>query len=116
MKMENVRIDDRRIHVDFSQSVPRFYCSWMKGEKGLVRRKDGDDDGDRKVKRRQESPERERHDRRPHKQHRDRDHSNMKEREREGDRERERRVRERRDRREDYHRERRDEYPRDRRR
>ncbi|KAJ9471977.1 Peptidyl-prolyl cis-trans isomerase CYP59 [Diplonema papillatum] len=31
LKMENVRIDDRRIHVDFSQSVPRVWSSWMTG-------------------------------------------------------------------------------------
>eukprot|EP01059_Diplonema_ambulator_P007546 TRINITY_DN17012_c0_g1_i1.p1 TRINITY_DN17012_c0_g1~~TRINITY_DN17012_c0_g1_i1.p1 ORF type:complete len:422 (+),score=73.79 TRINITY_DN17012_c0_g1_i1:55-1320(+) len=32
LKMENVRIDDRRIHVDFSQSVPRIWSTWMSGD------------------------------------------------------------------------------------
>eukprot|EP01065_Artemidia_motanka_P029558 TRINITY_DN35652_c0_g1_i1.p1 TRINITY_DN35652_c0_g1~~TRINITY_DN35652_c0_g1_i1.p1 ORF type:complete len:499 (+),score=124.79 TRINITY_DN35652_c0_g1_i1:70-1566(+) len=38
LKMENVRVDDRRIHVDFSQSVPRIWNQWMTsagGQSGL---------------------------------------------------------------------------------
>merc|ERR1712070_874912 len=34
-KMENVRIDDRRIHIDFSQSVPKAFSNWMRGGSGL---------------------------------------------------------------------------------
>eukprot|EP01063_Lacrimia_lanifica_P014147 TRINITY_DN2079_c0_g1_i1.p1 TRINITY_DN2079_c0_g1~~TRINITY_DN2079_c0_g1_i1.p1 ORF type:complete len:454 (+),score=158.38 TRINITY_DN2079_c0_g1_i1:66-1427(+) len=32
LKMEGVRIDDRRIHIDFSQSVPKVWNKWMSGE------------------------------------------------------------------------------------
>lgn len=35
LKMENVLIDDRRIHVDFSQSVAKLWGSWKRGDKGM---------------------------------------------------------------------------------
>jgi len=35
LKMENVLIDDRRIHVDFSQSVAKLWNSWRRGDRDL---------------------------------------------------------------------------------
>jgi peptidyl-prolyl cis-trans isomerase-like 4 len=35
-KMENVLIDDRRIHVDFSQSVGKLWNSWRRGDRDLT--------------------------------------------------------------------------------
>jgi peptidyl-prolyl cis-trans isomerase-like 4 len=36
LKMENVLIDDRRIHVDFSQSVAKLWNSWRRGDRDLT--------------------------------------------------------------------------------
>ena len=33
LKMDNVLIDDRRIHVDFSQSTSKQFSLWQKGHK-----------------------------------------------------------------------------------
>ncbi|TPX73850.1 hypothetical protein CcCBS67573_g04881 [Chytriomyces confervae] len=69
-KMDNVLIDDRRIHVDFSQSVSKLHHDFLGGKrrelmedeefggKGLQRKKqyrDGDDGGGGRMERRQGS-------------------------------------------------------------
>jgi peptidyl-prolyl cis-trans isomerase-like 4 len=36
-KMENVLIDDRRIHVDFSQSVSKLWSAWKRGDRSILR-------------------------------------------------------------------------------
>lgn len=36
LKMENVLIDDRRIHVDFSQSVSKLFQEWRRNFKLFI--------------------------------------------------------------------------------
>lgn len=38
LKMDNVLIDDRRIHVDFSQSVSKLWNRWRRGDKSLLKK------------------------------------------------------------------------------
>ncbi|GMT28666.1 hypothetical protein PFISCL1PPCAC_19963, partial [Pristionchus fissidentatus] len=48
VKMDNVLIDDRRIHVDFSQSVAKNYKWEKKGLEKVARRRDQREDGERR--------------------------------------------------------------------
>merc|ERR1711868_61637 len=57
-KMDNVLIDDRRIHVDFSQSVAKKWRQWKFG--GKYRTKQEIQDGDEKPRKREFSPKRRR--------------------------------------------------------
>uniref|UniRef100_A0A1I8AHA7 Peptidyl-prolyl cis-trans isomerase n=1 Tax=Steinernema glaseri TaxID=37863 RepID=A0A1I8AHA7_9BILA len=98
LKMDNVLIDDRRIHVDFSQSVAKNF-QWkkqvygdekprktMKGDKGNRRDRPRDDRRDRdrdsrrrrsrsKSPKRRHSPDRRRRSKSPPRRHRDRPRS-----------------------------------------
>jgi len=47
--MENVLIDDRRIHVDFSQSVAKLWNSWRRGDRNLANQPVPEEPGRRKM-------------------------------------------------------------------
>jgi peptidyl-prolyl cis-trans isomerase-like 4 len=47
LKMETVLIDDRRIHVDFSQSVSKLWNSWRRGDRDLTNQPIPSDSGRR---------------------------------------------------------------------
>ncbi|KAJ3089370.1 Peptidyl-prolyl cis-trans isomerase cyp6 [Quaeritorhiza haematococci] len=44
-KMDNVLIDDRRIHVDFSQSVSKLHMGFLRGERRALEQDEEDEEG-----------------------------------------------------------------------